>query len=164
MAARAAGARRTIAIDIAESKFTLARDLGVHEIYNAADRDCVNKVRPSTNGGVHIARETAGVTKAFGTASRITRRGGFTVTAGLPGPDAKITLRRQECATEERQLKGSYMVSCVPIRDIPRYMGLFKDGRLPANSLMSSSITLYELNEGFDRLADVSKIREVVIL
>ena len=164
MAARAAGAGTIIAIDVEKSKLSLAENLGAHLVYSAGDTDCVAEVRAATDGGVHLAIETAGAPEALETAYHITRRGGITVTAGLPGPEATITLQHLKLAGEERCLKGSYMGSCVPSRDIPRYMKLFQDGRLPVNRLMSRAIALDELNEAFDRLADVSTVREVVVM
>jgi len=67
-------------------------------------------------------------------------------------------------ASEERCLKGSYMGSCVPSRDIPRYMGLFQDGKLPIDRLTSHRITMEELNESFDRMAEGSVVRQVMVL
>ncbi|MGZ9472629.1 alcohol dehydrogenase, partial [Staphylococcus epidermidis] len=57
-------------------------------------------------------------------------------------------------AAEERTIKGSYVGSCVPDRDIPRFVNLYKQGRLNIDSLISEVITLDEINEGFDRLSN----------
>ncbi len=164
LAARACGAGRIIAIDVQDDKLALARQLGAHDVFNATVADCVDEIRETTGGGVHIAVETAGSPRALETAYAITRRGGTTVTAGMPGPDATVSLSHLSLAGEERCLKGSYMGSCVPSRDIPRYMNLFQDGRLPVDRLMSRAIAFDELNEAFDRLADVSTVREVLVL
>jgi alcohol dehydrogenase len=67
-------------------------------------------------------------------------------------------------AAEERTLKGSYLGSCVPVRDIPRFIGLYQRGKLPVNKLLSEIISLEELNEGFDRLADGKSIRQVMTI
>ena len=111
-----------------------------------------------------IAIETAGVPQALDLAYKITKRGGTTVAAGMPGPEASITLSHLSLAGEERTLKGSYMGSCVPSRDIPRYMGLFQDGKLPIDRLTSHQISLDDLNEGFDRMAEGSVVRQVMVL
>jgi len=63
---------------------------------------------------------------------------------------------------EERTVKGSYIGTCVPIRDIPRYVALYRAGRLPVNKLLSGTISLDEINEGFDRLHDGSVVRLIV--
>ena len=63
---------------------------------------------------------------------------------------------------EERTIKGSYLGSCVPKRDIPRYIELFESGLLPVDSLMSEKITLDQVNEGFDKLASGDTIRQLI--
>jgi alcohol dehydrogenase len=65
---------------------------------------------------------------------------------------------------EERTLKGSYIGSAVPGRDIAHYIELYKRGRLPVDRLMSGMLSIDELNEGFDRLHDGQAIRQVVSL
>jgi len=164
MAAIASGAGRVIVADINDDKLQVALKLGAHEAFNAKDDDCVERVRTSTGGGVHIAIESAGMPQALDLAYKLTRRGGTTVAAGMPGPKASITLSHLSLASEERTLKGSYMGSCVPSRDIPRYLGLFQDGKLPIDRLTSHQITFDELNEGFDRIADGSSLRQVMVL
>ena len=74
-----------------------------------------------------------------------------------------ISLSHLSLAGEEWCLKGSYMGSCIPSRDIPRYINLFLDGRLPVDRLMSRTTAMEELNEAFDRLADVYTVREVLV-
>jgi alcohol dehydrogenase len=164
IAARAAGAAKVIAVDVQKSKLDLAHELGADETFNATDLDFESLIKKITNGGVDLAVETAGSSRALETAYSITRRGGITVTAGLPGPEETITLQHLSLAGEERCLKGSYMGSCIPSRDIPRYISLFLDGRLPVDRLLSRSISFGELNEAFDRLADAATVREILVL
>ena len=164
LAASASGAGYLVAVDVNEYKLQLALKLGADKVFNARDSDCVEKVRAATGGGVHVSVETAGAPQALDTAYKITARGGTTVVAGMPGPDATITLSHLSLSGEERTLKGSYMGSCVPSRDIPRYIGLFQDGKLPIDQLTSHQIAFEELNEGFDRMADGSALRQVMVL
>jgi alcohol dehydrogenase len=63
---------------------------------------------------------------------------------------------------EERTIKGSYIGTCVPMRDIPRYVALYRAGRLPIDRLMSGAIPLEQINEGFDRLNQGSVVRLIV--
>jgi alcohol dehydrogenase len=64
---------------------------------------------------------------------------------------------------EERTLKGSYIGTAVPSRDIPRYIQLYRRGRLPVDRLMSGTLPLAEINEGFDRLREGRAVRQVVV-
>ena len=163
LAAIASGAGHVTAIDLSNEKLQFARQLGAHLAVNAADADCISQVRQATGGGVHVAVETAGSSRALEMAFAVTRRGGTTVTAGMPGPKAEITLSHLSIAAEERTLKGSYMGSCVPKRDIPRYLNMFRDGKLPVDRLMSRAIRFEELNAALDRLDDAATVREVLI-
>ena len=55
------------------------------------------------------------------------------------------------------------MGSCVPVRDVARYVSLFRQGRLPVDKLLSDTLTLDEINEGFERLANGKAIRQVIL-
>lgn len=63
---------------------------------------------------------------------------------------------------EERTLKGCYMGSCVPRRDIDRYLALHAAGKLLVDRLVTGHLTLDQINEGFDRLARGEAIRQII--
>ena len=163
LAALAIGAGKVLALDLSQEKLHFAKELGVHHALNAADEDVIEQVLALTGGGVHCAIETAGSGQALQTAYNITRRGGTTVAAGMPGAETMINLSHLKIAAEERCIKGSYMGSCVAKRDIPRYLNMFQNGILPVNRLMSRSIGFDDLNAALDRLVDAKTIREVLI-
>jgi alcohol dehydrogenase len=106
----------------------------------------------------------AGVVPALELAYRITRRGGTTVTAGLPNPAATWPLQAVSLIAEERTLKGSYIGSCVPSRDVPRFVAMFRAGRLPVDRLLSERIRLEDINPALDRLARGESIRQVILM
>ncbi|NQU72959.1 MAG: alcohol dehydrogenase catalytic domain-containing protein [Rhodospirillales bacterium] len=163
MAARLAGAARIIAIDLLDDKLDLASRLGATETHNAAAEGLVRNIFKATGGGVDYAFETAGAVKALELAFAITRTGGTTISAGLPDRDARMQLPAAVLMLGERTLKGSFMGSAVPARDIPAYIELYRQGRLPVDQLMSERIGLEDLNTAFDRLADGVSIRQVLV-
>lgn len=163
MGARLRDARRIIAIDLSDAKLAAARALGATDTFNAADPDCVQAVRDATQGGVEFAFEMAGSAPAMELAYRITRRGGTTVTAGLSHPQALFAVPHVGIVAEERSIKGSYLGSCVPARDIPRYIEWYQAGRLPVDRLLSGSLPLEDINLGFDRLARGEALRQTVL-
>ena len=59
-------------------------------------------------------------------------------------------------------MKGSYIGSCVPARDVPRYVALYRAGKLPVDRLMSGTLALDGINEGFDRLHEGRAVRQVI--
>ena len=162
--AKVAGASCIVAIDVHDDKLALAKKLGATDTVNARDADAIQKVKDLTNGGVDFGFEMAGSVQAMELAYRITRRGGTTVTAGLPHPDARWQLQHVNLTAEERTVKGSYVGSCVPPRDVPRYIDLYRKGMLPVNTLMSDHIELEQINEGFDNLAAGHTVRQIVTL
>ena len=157
------GCRQVIAVDLNDDKLALARQLGATATVNAGDADAVEQVRDLTSGGVDNAFEMAGSVKALELAYNITRRGGATVTAGLPHPDHHYELQHVHLVAEERTLKGSYIGSCVPLRDVPRYIALYQAGRLPIDRLMSDRIGFDDLNAAFDRLAQGQTVRQILV-
>ena len=163
LGAQVAGARDIVAIDVSDDKLALARQLGATATFNARDPECVAKVREHTKGGVDAAIEMAGSISALETAYKVTRRGGQTVTAGLPNSKDMLAVSPVNLVAEERTLKGSYIGSCVPLRDLPRYIALYRQGRLPIDRLMSERLKLEEINQGFDRLAEGKTVRQVVV-
>ena len=161
--AQAAGARQIIAIDLSDAKLEQARALGATHTVNAGRADALEYVRALSSGGVEFAFEFAGSIHALDLAYRITRRGGSTVTAGLPPSTALWPLPAVSLVAEERTLKGSYIGTCVPSRDIPRYIDLYLQGRLPVNKLLTGRMKLDEINHGFDLLHEGKAIRQVVV-
>ena len=163
LAARTAGAKEIVAIDMRDDKLALAKNLGASLALNATADDCAEQVRSFTGGGVDYAFEMAGSVAALALAWDMTRRGGETITAGLPHPSKMLSIQPVRLVAEERTLKGSYLGSCVPLRDIPAYIGLYKAGRLPVNRLMSETVALEEINASFDRLARGESVRQIVV-
>lgn len=163
LGAKACGARQIVAIDTLDEKLELAYALGATHIFNASDPDIVAQVKAATNGGVEYAFEMASSVEALATAYRITRRGGTTVTASLPNPAHHFALPAVNLVAEERTLKGSYLGSAVPARDIPHYIALYHAGKLPVEKLVSARMALDDINHGFDRLAAGEAVRQIIV-
>jgi len=163
LGAKAAGANPLIAVDVQASKLELALSLGATAAVNARDPDAVAQIRELTRGGVDFAFEFAGSVPAMELAYGATRRGGTTVTAGLPRPDDRWPLQQLSLTAEERTVKGSYIGSCIPARDVPRYMGLYRSGALPVDRLIGRKLALDDINEGFDGLASGSSLRDLIV-
>jgi alcohol dehydrogenase len=163
LAAVMAGARQIVAVDLSPDKLRLARELGATDAFNAAETNCVEQVRTASDGGVEFAFEMAGSVPAMETAFGITRRGGTTVTAGLPRPGQMLGLPQARLVSEERTVKGSYIGSSVPLRDIPRYMSLYRQGRFPIDRLITGRLKLADINHALDCLNQGGAIRQVIV-
>lgn len=163
LGAVASGAVEVIAVDLNDEKLKAARELGATFTVNARDPDAAAKVREYTKGGVDFAFEMAGVTPAMELAYRITKRGGTTVTASLFHPQHTWPIQQVSLVAEERTVKGSYIGSCIPSRDIPRYIGLYLRGKLPINKLLGERLKLDDINRGFDKLDAGESMRDLVV-
>lgn len=163
LGARACSAYPLIAVDVVEHKLALARELGATHCVNAKDPDAVETIRQISSGGVQHAVESVGSEHVLAQAYAATRRGGTTVTVGLPAPGRMLSIPAVSLVAEERTIKGSYMGSAVPSRDIPRYVALYRAGLLPVDRLLTHRLRLGDINAGFDRLASGEAIRQVVM-
>lgn len=159
----ASGAASVMAVDPSADKRALALALGAKHAFSPADASCRDAIVAATRGGVDHAFEMAGAIPAMELAWGITRRGGTTISAGLPKPALRFALPPVTLVGEERTLRGSYIGSAVPPRDIPRYIGLYQQGRLPVDRLMGERLSLDDINEGLDRLASGNALRDVVV-
>ncbi|HWN96623.1 MAG TPA: zinc-binding dehydrogenase, partial [Methylomirabilota bacterium] len=159
---RVAGAWPIIAVDRLAPKLELARQCGATHTVDASQADPIAAVRDLTGGGAETAIEAVGSEQVIAQAYAATRRGGKTVAIGLPHPSRQLTIPAVSLIAEERQLLGSYMGSCVPQRDIPRFLNLYRAGLLPVQLLKSREIKLDQVNEAFDALDRGEVARQVI--
>lgn len=160
MGAKAAGAGRIFAVDPVESKRQVARDLGATDVLDPKD---AAGIRDLSGGGVDFAFEAAGVPAVLEAAFQSLRRGGAAVAMGLPHPAKTVQLPALAFAGEGKSLLGSYMGSSNPARDIPQYIGWWRQGRLPVEKLHSASLPLSKINEAFEALAQGTVIRQILL-
>lgn len=144
---------RVVAVDALPEKLDRARELGAHAAHTP---DAVGDLK------AQVVIEAVGHPAALATALALTAPGGSTITVGLPRPDARLEISPLGFVAEGRSLIGSYLGSSVPARDIPRFVDMWRAGRLPVEELVSSSIELDRINEGMDQLADGKAVRQVI--
>ena len=162
MGARAVGAYPIVAVDRLEDKLRLAREVGATHVINAAQDDAVEAIKEVGRGGADYVFESVGSEQVLIQAYHSTRRGGTTITIGLPAPSKMFAVPALSLTAEERTIKGSFMGSSVPRRDIPRFIGMYQAGILPVDKLHTHTLRLEEINAGFDRLAEAQAVRQVI--
>lgn len=144
-----------IGVDAVAGKREQALELGASAVYGPAEALAAEVRAP-------IVIEAAGNARAFETAIALTAPGGTTVTVGLPAPTDTSTLAPLLLTAEARVIIGSYQGSAVPSRDIPMYAQLWRQGRLPVESLISSTVALDDINSAMDTLADGNAVRQII--
>jgi alcohol dehydrogenase len=144
-----------IGVDSLPDKLALARSLGASAAHLPAEALDLGVRAPTVI-------EAAGSARAFETALALTDIGGTTVTVGLAAPEARAAVSPLLLTAEARTIVGSYLGSAVPQRDIPRYVEMWRAGRLPLERLVSSRIRLDEIEAAMDRLATGAELRQII--
>jgi len=161
MGSKLAGAGAIVAVDPFPFRRQTALELGATTAF--APEEAEKAIKDLTRGGVEVGFEAAGVPAVLEAAFRATRRGGTTVAMGLPHPSRTLSLPALAFAGEGRTLAGSYMGSAAPQRDVPRYLALWKAGRMPVDRLQSAAMPLERINEAFEALAAGAAVRQVLL-
>ncbi|MCL4723668.1 MAG: zinc-binding dehydrogenase, partial [Rhodocyclaceae bacterium] len=157
-----AGAGRIIAVDPSETKRVLARSIGATDCVDASGAGAVEAVRELSRGGVDHAIDTSSSLGGFGNAFEATRRGGSTVSTSLTHPSQMFSFPLARLVAEARTVKGSYIGTCVPGRDIPAFIQLYRQGRMPVDKLVTRTLQLEQINEAFDALSEAREVRQVI--
>ena len=160
MGAKIAGATRIIAVDDHAAKKDLALAIGATDFLPAGGGAAA--VRELVPAGVDAALDASGSVEAFQQALESTRRGGRTVTVSLPEAGRQFSFSLSRLVAEARTVSGSYIGSCVPSRDIPAFIQLYRQGRLPVERLVTKTLGLADINEAMDELADGRAVRQVI--
>ena len=159
LGATASGGVPILAIDPVADKRAIAEGLGAIAVGPEEAAEAVAKHIP---GGGDVVIETVGRAAVLADAYRAGRRGSRIVTVGLPNPAEMLSIQAVSLVAEGKTLIGSYMGSSIPARDIPRYIALWRAGRLPVEKLLTSISPLSEINTLLDTLADGRAVRQIV--
>ncbi|SED63375.1 alcohol dehydrogenase catalytic domain-containing protein [Streptomyces melanosporofaciens] len=154
------GAWPIVAVDPVADKRALAVALGATHACEPGEAEGL--LRELTGGGSRWVFEAAGISAVMEHAFALTRRGGTAVSVGLPAPDAKVTLPALAFAGEAKTFAGSYMGSSVAQRDIPLLIGMWREGKLPVERLVSGVLPLQEINTAFEELAAGRAVRQLL--
>jgi alcohol dehydrogenase len=155
LGAVAGGGNPIVAIDPLPQKRALALELGATMALAPGEEVAI--------AAPDLVVETVGKAVVLERAYALARRGGRVVTVGLPNPAERFSIPAVSLVGDGKTVIGSYLGSSIPARDIPRYIGLWRAGRLPVERLLTSVSPLSEINTLFDTLASGHAVRQVVI-
>ena len=161
MGAVAGGASKVVVVDPSPEKQALATELGATRAFSPDG--AIDAIHAELSGGPSVVVETVGSATVLEQAYDVARKGGRIVTAGLPNPAQRLSIQASSLVTEGKTLMGSYMGSSIPRRDVPAYISMWREGRLPVDRLLSSTGGLEDLNSMMDDLAAGRVVRQVVI-
>ena len=153
-----------IVIDPVPQKRGMAMALGARAAIDPTAGDAIKQIKELTNGrGAEYAIEASGTVRAFEDAVACSAPGGVIVAVGLPRASARAEVSPMLLVAGDRTLRGSFMGSSVPQRDIPRYIELWRRGKLPIERLVSGTAGLDGLNAAMDALASGNALRTVIL-
>lgn len=150
MAARIAGCRRIIAIDINSQRLELARELGASDVIDAREGDVTRRIQDVTDNGVDYSLETAGTVESFSDALSCLTMGGTCGIVTVPNHGAPFEFSPREILTGGRTLIGVLEGSSVPDIFIPQLVDFFADGVFPMDRLA----TYYPFEQINEAVAD----------
>ncbi|WP_024476597.1 zinc-binding dehydrogenase [Arthrobacter sp. CAL618] len=162
MAAAQVTGTTVIAIDPLPAKRDLALRCGATSV--GAPDAAESLVQALGSDGVDVAIEAVGSARVMEACLGLLTRGGALVSVGLPHPDQTLTTQALQFAGAGKRLLGSYMGDSVPARDIPAYLALWREGKLPVELLHTDTRDLGDLNESLDALAEGRVVRRIFTL
>jgi Zn-dependent alcohol dehydrogenase len=159
-----AGAGRIVAIDAMESKLELARKFGATDALLAKPgEDLTKPLKKLTGGGADYAFECVGSGELAAAAYKAIGRGGVAVVVGVAKPGDSTAVRTMTLPFEEKTLTGSYFGSCVPRIDFPRMLGLYMQGKLKLDELITRRYSIDEAPQAFADLESGRNARGVIV-
>ena len=160
--ARLRGAGKIIGVDINEQKLESARRFGATHTVNAAEEDTVETLVAITGGlGVDLAVEAIGHPQTVATAVKSLRRGGTAVQVGIAPYGTEVSID-MTLLLDERKLLGCYYGSLRPAFDIPRYVDLYRAGKLLLDELITAEIGQEDINGALAEFERGEGIRSLV--
>ena len=163
--ARLAGARTIIAVDVDARKLGGARRFGATHAVNAAVEDPVEAVRAATEGhGADVCIEAVGRPETYEQAFRARDLAGTLVLVGVPTPEMRLDLPLLDVFSRGGALKSSWYGDCLPSRDFPMLIDLYRQRRLDLDRFVSETIGLDQVEEAFAAMGRGDVLRSVVVL
>jgi S-(hydroxymethyl)mycothiol dehydrogenase len=160
-----AGATTIVAVDIDDRKLEWARQFGATHVVNSRDADAVEAVRALTDGnGADVTIDAVGLPEVFRSAFYARDHAGTVVMVGVPRPEMTLELPLLDFFGRGGALKSSWYGDCLPTRDFPMLIALFRQGRLPLDKFVSETIGLDDIEAAFARMEHGEVLRSVVVL
>ncbi len=160
-----AGATIIIGVDIDDRKLEWAREFGATHIVNSRSQDPVEAIRELTGGfGADVTIDAVGHPDVYTAAFYARDHAGTVVMVGVPRPEMNLELPLLEVFGRGGSLKSSWYGDCLPSRDFPTLIALYRQGRLPLDRFVSETISLDDVEQALRRMEQGDVLRSVVVL
>jgi Zn-dependent alcohol dehydrogenase len=162
-----AGARHVIAVDLLAAKLETAKSFGATQTVNAAQDDLLSVVQNLTSGrGADYVFVTVGSEKAVAQSLKLVRKHGTVVLVGLifrDGASGTVPLPISDVVLTETRVVGSFLGSTRLSIDVPELIGLYQQGRLQLDELVTKRYSLDDINEAVEKMEQGAVIRNVIV-
>ena len=163
--AQLAGATTIIAVDLDARKLDVARKFGATHTVDASSEDVVARIKELTGGfGADVVVEAVGRPETYEQAFYARDLAGTVVLVGVPTPDKQVTLPMIEVFGRGGALKSSWYGDCLPSRDFPMLVQLYRQGRFDLDAFVSERIGLEDIEAAFAKMERGDVLRSVVVL
>jgi S-(hydroxymethyl)mycothiol dehydrogenase len=162
---KVAGATTIIAVDVDDRKLEQAKTFGATHTVNSKTEDAVEKIREYTGGfGADVVVDAVGRPETYEQAFFARDLAGTVVLVGVPTPDKEITLPLIEIFGRGGALKSSWYGDCLPSRDFPMLVDLYKQGRFDLGAFVTEKIGIGDVEAAFDKMHSGDVLRSVVVI
>ena len=159
-----AGATTIVAVDLSAAKLETAACFGATHTVDSGREDVVAAVSALTGGhGADYVIVTVGASGVVEQGRLALRRGGTMVIVGMPAAGVTASIDPGAIANDGQRILGSKMGSARVAVDIPNLVGLYRDGRLKLDELISGRYPLTRINDALAASADGTAIRNVIV-
>ncbi|WP_020574727.1 S-(hydroxymethyl)mycothiol dehydrogenase [Actinopolymorpha alba] len=159
------GATTVIAVDVDDRKLEWARQFGATHTINSRQEDPVDRIRELTGGdGVDVAIEAIGLPQTYKQAFYARDLAGTVVLVGVPTPEMTLELPFIDLFSRGGALKSSWYGDCLPSRDFPVLIDLYRQGRLPLQAFVSEEIGIDGVEAAFEKMHAGEVLRSVVVM
>jgi S-(hydroxymethyl)glutathione dehydrogenase/alcohol dehydrogenase len=164
-AAVALGAEYVVAVDPVAFKRDKALEFGASHAV-ASSQEAAQVVTELTRGRMaQVCVNTMGVGEGAqigASLGLVGKRGRVVVTNLHPASETQVTMSALELTTYEKQVRGSLFGSSNPRADIPRFLELYRSGKLKLEELVTHTYSLDEVNIGYDDMRNGRNLRGVI--
>lgn len=142
MAAKLAGCRMVIGVDIHDNRLDLAQQLGATHVINARHTDVVQTIKELTDGGLDYGVDCSGSPQVLRQATDSLAIGGIVALVGGTPTDTEVTLNMNKLLFD-KTVSGVVQGNSIPKLFIPKLIELYKQGRFPFDKLL----TFYDFDQ-----------------
>jgi aryl-alcohol dehydrogenase len=162
MAAKLAGAGKIIGIDVADNRLELSEELGATHTINATKESPVQRIKQLTGSGADYTIVSVSNAQSLLQALEAIPSGGTCIIVGAIPKETAVRLDTL-ALLNEKTIKGVQSGSGRGALDIPHYIDLFMEGKLPIDRIVTKKYPLSEINNAFKALQVGEVIKPVIV-